>query len=133
MICFADTSALYAVLDRTDHNHEGARTEWRNVLNEGARLVTHNYVVVESSALVQSRLGITALRAFHEQVLPLIATEWIDAARHHTALDMALLAGRKKLSLVDCASFLLMREMGISEAFCFDRHFCEQGFRVRPS
>ncbi len=133
MSCFADTSALYAVLDRTDRNHEHARTEWRNILNEGTRLVTHNYVVVESMALVQRRLGITALRAFHEEVLPLITTEWIDPARHHTALEMVLLAGRKKLSVVDCASFVLMRELGISEAFCVDRHFREQGFLVRPS
>ena len=133
MSCFADTSALYALLDRDDHNHERAGVEWRNILNQGARLVTHNYVVVESTALVQRRLGIAALRAFHEDILPLITTEWIDPARHHTAIEMALFAGRKKLSLVDCASFVLMRDMGISEAFCFDRHFREQGFSARPA
>ncbi len=133
MSCFVDTSAVYAVLDRTDHNHERAATEWRNILNDGTRLITHNYVVVESIALVQRRLGMTAVRVFREEVLPLITTEWIDPAQHHTALEMVLLAGRKKLSVVDCASFVLMRELGISEAFCVDRHFREQGFRVRPS
>ena len=133
MSCFADTSALYAVLDRADHNHERARAEWGNLLNEGTRLVTHNYVVVESIALVQRRLGMTAVRVFREEVLPLMTTEWIDPQQHHTALEMVLLASRKKLSVVDCASFVLMRELGISEAFSVDRHFREQGFLVRPS
>ena len=46
---------------------------------------------------------------------------------------MVLTAQRKKLSIVDCASFLIMREQGVSEAFTFDKHFGEQGFTVVPS
>lgn len=39
-----------------------------------------------------------------------------------------LAAGRLRLSLIDCASFVLMRRHGIQRAFTFDRHFTEQGF-----
>jgi predicted nucleic acid-binding protein len=48
------------------------------------------------------------------------------------ATEMALVASRKKLSVVDCVSFVVMRDSGVSEAFCFDRHFREQGFRTLP-
>jgi predicted nucleic acid-binding protein len=47
------------------------------------------------------------------------------------ALVSLLAAGRKKLSLVDCVSFGIMREAGIRKAFAFDRHFTEQGFETR--
>jgi predicted nucleic acid-binding protein len=41
-----------------------------------------------------------------------------------------LAAGRRQLSLVDCASFAVLRAEGQREAFAFDRHFQEEGFRL---
>ena len=38
--------------------------------------------------------------------------------------------GRKKLSLVDCVSFIIMRHYGLENVFGFDRHFNEQGFNL---
>ena|GEM_PF-3548981 len=43
-----------------------------------------------------------------------------------------LTSGREQLSLVDCVSFELMRQLGIRTAFTFDRHFEEQGFTCLP-
>jgi predicted nucleic acid-binding protein len=36
------------------------------------------------------------------------------------------------LSLVDCASFEVMRLHGIRKAFAFDKHFREQGYELIP-
>jgi predicted nucleic acid-binding protein len=33
---------------------------------------------------------------------------------------------------VDCVSFQTMRQSGVRHVFCFDAHFREQGFMVRP-
>jgi predicted nucleic acid-binding protein len=96
-------------------------------------LVTHNYVLVETSALAQNRLGMPALRAIEEIIMPVLRVQWITQTHHRTAVEMVLAAHRRKLSLVDCASFLIMREQGISEAFTFDKHFTEQGFHTVPS
>ena len=41
---------------------------------------------------------------------------------------MLLAEGRRKLSLVDCVSFELMRDKGRHTGFAFDAHFNEQGF-----
>jgi uncharacterized protein len=38
----------------------------------------------------------------------------------------------KKWSLTDCSSFALMKELGIKEAFTFDKNFLEAGFRAVP-
>ena len=130
---FVDTSAIYAVLDRDDDYHQAARESWQKLLRSSSTLVTHNYVLIETSALAQSRLGMPALRAIEEILTPVLRVQWITQAHHATAVEMLLTAQRKKLSVVDCASFLIMREQGISEAFTFDKHFSEQGFSMVPS
>ena len=132
MTVFVDSSALYAVLDRDDSNHAAAAEVWRRLVKDGEDLLTHNYVLVESCALAQRRLGAAALRVLNQDIVPLFRVEWISEGRHRRAVDMAVAAGRKKLSVVDCASFVVMRETGVREAFCFDRHFGEFGFEAVP-
>ena len=130
VMIFVDTSALYAVLDRDDANHTVARDTWESLLRSSQRLLTHNYVLLETAALVQTRLGIPALHAFHDRIVPILNIHWVTEAEHGTAMEMALAADRRRLSLVDCTSFLTMRSHTLSDAFCFDKHFAEQGFTL---
>jgi predicted nucleic acid-binding protein len=127
---FVDTSALYAILDRDDENHGPARNTWERLLRSSQPLLTHNYVLVETAALVQNRLGMPALRVVQDRITPVLRVYWLTEADHRTAMEMAISADRRKVSLVDCASFRTMRSHGISEAFCFDKHFSEQGFNI---
>jgi predicted nucleic acid-binding protein len=69
----------------------------------------------------------------YEEVTPLLQIEWVSEEQHRAAIEAALAAGRRKLSLVDCASFQTMRNRGLRTAFCFDTHFREQGFVTRSS
>lgn len=49
----------------------------------------------------------------------------------HNQLQHAhLVSSRRKARLVDCVSFEAMRRMGLTNTFCFDPHFAEQGFRI---
>lgn len=125
---FVDTSALYALLDRNDANHPAASKIWNGVLDSGEELLTSNYVIVEAFALVQNRLGWEAVRSLENHILPLVDVEWMNASSHAMAIAALLAAGRRKLSLVDCSSFVQMRARGISRAFAFDRHFRDEGF-----
>ena len=46
-------------------------------------------------------------------------------------MEMALAADRRRLSLVDCTSKLPNHAIAtLSDAFCFDKHFAEQGFTL---
>jgi len=89
-------------------------------------------VLVEAFALLQHRLGMPAVRVFHEDVLPLLHVEWVGAQSHAQSVAALLTAGRRQLSLVDCASFEAMRRMALDRAFTFDHHFAEQGFACLP-
>ena len=98
----------------------------------GEPLVTTSYVLLETCALVQRRLGIDVLRRFCEEIVPILDVEWVGQDQHEAAVTALLAAGRKGLSLVDCVSFSAMRRNGIKDVFAFDPHFEEQGFNRLP-
>ena len=132
MRVFIDTSAFYALLDRDDVNHEKARSAWVELLNVDNSLVTSNYVMVETFALLQNRLGVKAVRGFQEDILPLINIDFVAPEIHRSGIAVLLSASKRHLSLVDCVSFETMRARGIKIAFTFDSHFQEQGFTRTP-
>jgi predicted nucleic acid-binding protein len=133
MRTFIDTSAFYALLDRDDQNHQKAKRAWVEMLEEPPLMVTNNYILVETFALLQSRLGLEAVRRFQEDVIPIIQVAFVTPDMHRAGTAALLAAGRRGLSLVDCVGFEVMRELGIKVAFTFDSHFKEQGFDVIPS
>ena len=132
MRTFIDTSAFFAILDRDDAKHQKAKQIWGYLLQYETTLVTSNYVLVETFALLQNRLGLAAVRAFQEDVLPLVNVEFVTPDTHRSGIAALLLAQRRNLSLVDCVSFDIMRTLGIKDAFAFDPHFKEQGFLEAP-
>jgi uncharacterized protein len=129
---FVDTSALYALLDEQEETHLAARETWSELLDRGMTTLTSNYVLVETAAVIQRRLGLPALRKFLDGLAPVLEVAWVSEAQHTLGMDATLLAGRRKLSVVDCVSFLVMRERRVTTAFTFDDHFREQGFTVVP-
>jgi predicted nucleic acid-binding protein len=129
---FVDTSALYAVLDRDDQNHPLAKSTWSSLLQADDVLIVTNYVVVETTALVQHRLGMEAFRVLCGDILPALDMQWIGEDEHRQAQNALLAADRRKVSLVDCSSFHVMRSRMVRTAFAFDPHFREQGFEVLP-
>jgi predicted nucleic acid-binding protein len=128
MKVFIDTSAFLAVLAADDFNHDKAKSIWLQLLSNKTDLVCTSYVLVETYALVQSRLGLEALRVFHEDIFPLLEVIWINERFHENGANAVLTSNRRQLSLVDCVSFAVMRSTGINTVFTFDRHFREQGF-----
>jgi predicted nucleic acid-binding protein len=132
VVTFVDTSAIYAYLDEGDANHAAASRTLFDLLDRGARLVTHNYVVVEASALVQRRLGTIASRALHDDLLSVLEIVWIDESTHAQAVEAMLAADRRSISLVDWTSFVVIRQRRIDEALTFDADFRERGWAVLP-
>ena len=126
-----DTSALFAALDRDDLNHSRAVAGFAGLVNE--RLVTHNYVVLETDALTRRRLGSTASRTLFEHFLPPLETIWVDESLHQAALALYLRGAKPGASLVDCTSFSIMQAHGIRTAFAFDNDFRRAGFDVVPT
>ena len=129
---FVDTSALYATLDADDGQHAAAAVGWDHLLAGLERgelaAVTHSSIIVETTALVQRRLGMAAVRTLLDDVLPLFDVVWVDAELHGQATTALLAANQRQISLVDWTSFAVMRGRAIDEAFTFDDDFAQRGF-----
>jgi len=97
-------------------------------LEKNVYLTTSNYVIVETLALLQSRLGFEASNLWYRDVLSLAEVLWVEASLHNLAYGLWLSLGRGKVSFVDCISFITMRHHKVEKAFAFDRRFEEQGF-----
>lgn len=93
MTTFIDTSAFNAVLCADDPNHLVAKEVWVELLNWRDELLCTNYVLVETVALLQNRLGIASVRAFHEDVIPFLQIEWITENQHQSAVAALLISG----------------------------------------
>ena len=132
MRVFIDTSGFLAVLDADDIHHRRASGYWRSLLQDDVTLVTTNYVLLETHALVQNRLGMEAVRVFSTDIVPILHIIWVNESQHRAGVSALLAAGRRKLSLVDCVSFEVARGLHIHRAFSFDKHFVEQGFVCEP-
>lgn len=130
MTTLVDTSALYALADRADANHEEAAAAFRELGSE--ELVTHNYVVVESAALAQRRLGQRIATRLLLDLLAPVRVRWVDEALHRAAETAFLASGARTVSLVDQVSFELMRRERIERAFAFDADFRRQGLKTIP-
>ncbi len=132
MSVFVDTSGLYAALDAADACHRKAAAAWHGLLAGEEALVTTNYVLLETAALLQHRLGLDAVRTLAQDIVPVLTVVWIGEEEHGAAMASVLSARSRDLSLVDCAAFLVMRRMHMERCFAFDSHFRAQGFRCVP-
>lgn len=133
MSLFIDTSALYALLDGDELRHADVVAAWRTVTDNGRILFTSNYVLVETFALVQRRLGLEAVHALADVFVPLLQPVWVDEELHAAAVASLFTATERRLSLVDCASFELMRRLGLTDVLALDADFARQGFNLLPA
>ncbi|MFH0925293.1 MAG: PIN domain-containing protein [bacterium] len=130
MNIFVDTSAFLAVIDADDFNHRLAKKIWDNLITTREELGCTNYILLETFALMQRRFGIETVKIFQEDVCPIIDIYWIRESDHLIGVNAVITTSRRKLSLVDCISFTIMRQLQINKAFSFDPHFKEQGFNL---
>jgi len=126
---FLDTSAIYALADRRDPHHDLAKERFKALLDAGEEVLTHNYVLVEAMALVQSRLGLEAAVRLAEDCRA-FRVEWVDEATHEEAIRRLARSAKRRVSLVDQVSFLVMRRRGVRVALAFDSDFEEVGFQI---
>jgi predicted nucleic acid-binding protein len=129
MKVFVDTSAFYALASASDEFHPQARATFEQLLQEEAELLTSSYVLVESFALIQTRLGFQVLEAFVSSIGDLVEIVWVGEEVHRRAWK--LLKKKQKVSFVDCTSFLIAKEEG-AQVFAFDQDFIREGLPVIP-
>jgi len=128
-VIFLDTSAIYALADKADPNHITAYSRFEDVLKSGEIFILTNYILLESAALLQARLGLHSAILFLKDAKS-FEVEWVDLDLHEEAEKELERIGKRGISLVDCTSFIVMRRRGVQRAFAFDPDFKDQGFLI---
>ena len=126
---------MVALEDTDDENHKSAlefRERIRKSLTPFRTLYTSNYVTDETLTLLRERCGLSAAVSFREdlEASSIVRVLWIDTRVEREAWRIFKTHRDKEYSFTDCTSFALMDLHAIKNAFAYDRHFRQYGFRV---
>jgi hypothetical protein len=129
---FVDTSVLYALIDRKDTHHAAMSELVQRLLGSRRRLTTSDYVICEAVNLANARAG----HHVGARILELIerssalSVEWVGSLRFEATKVFYRRHSDHRYSFTDCTSFVIMRELKISDVLTTDEHFREEGFHV---
>lgn len=128
---FIDTSGFYAITVRNDEAHLNAVRWLEQAKADRLHIVTTDYVLDETATLLISRGHRHLLHEFFDRVFSSKACtiEWIGPERFDKARDFCFQHNDKDYSFTDCASFVVMRELGLKAALTKDEHFKHIGFK----
>ncbi|CAN5304865.1 hypothetical protein BH23GEM2_BH23GEM2_24090 [soil metagenome] len=131
---FVDTSGWYALIDRGDAAHDAVAALVAELVRDGARLVTTDYVIDESCTLTKVRAGAVAAGRLLDLIggTAALELEWVGLDRFDRARSLFRRHHDQAFSFTDCASFAVMRERRLTHAITTDQHFRIAGFQVIP-
>lgn len=127
-VVFVDTSAIAALLNSKDFNHEQAKNVLENLKSQNASLLITNYIRVETHALLLHKAGYELAVKFLDSRSFFI--EWADREDENMAIKIIKQYNDKSFSLTDSISFAVIQRLGITDVFAYDRHFEQFGFNL---
>ncbi|HEY8747944.1 MAG TPA: hypothetical protein VIM11_08220 [Tepidisphaeraceae bacterium] len=129
-LVFMDTVGLLAVWDNTDQWHLGASRALDEVISRGDRTITSTFVLLECGNAASRRRyrhlvdqTRNTMAAGGKLIVP-TESDWDQAWSDYRSGN----AG--DAGIVDYVSFIIMRRLGITDAFTNDRHFKAAGFNT---
>lgn len=131
---FLDTSYVLALELSSDQYHAAAQRHWNRVKESIPLLVTTSYVLDEVVTFF-NRIGHHSKAVEVGNALLHSSSVWlihVDEALFYEGWAYFQQYQDKDYSLTDCISFVVMRNLGITTAYTFDRHFVQAGFLVEP-
>jgi predicted nucleic acid-binding protein len=133
-LVFVDTSAWVGYFAARDQHHSDAVAAFNRMGEEGREFVTTDYVLAETVTRIRRQgspeAAETVWRVLEEERTARLLE--VDVALRSRARRLLLKYRQLPLSLVDCVSFAVMRELGIREALTFDGDFAKAGFVMIP-
>ncbi|HJS25462.1 MAG TPA: PIN domain-containing protein [Pyrinomonadaceae bacterium] len=129
---FLDTSYAVALSARTDENHERAAQLAEELEASDTYFVTTRAILLEiGNALSKLRHRAAAVRLLtaleNDPKVEIVATSDELFSR---AFEIYRDRFDKEWGLIDCMSFVVMNDQGLTEALTADNHFRQAGFRA---
>ncbi len=129
MKTFIDSQFVVARINRKDEQHERAVELARQF--DGAELVTTDAILLEVGNVLARQFRLEVIAVIDNfQTSPEIEIIRLDPEIFEQAFDLFKSHTDKTWGLVDCVSFVVMRQHEITDALTFDQHFVQAGFRA---
>ena len=129
---FFDTAFVLALSIKTDVCHQPALTIVTQLKQDATPIITTRVIMVE--------IGNSLSKLRYRQIaMPLLQTMEADPQLeivplsdrlYQKAFQLFYSRPDKEWGLVDCISFVVMQERGLTEALTTDKHFQQGGFRA---
>lgn len=127
---FVDTGGWVALRYGRDQYHGRARSILRRLRADGVGLVTTEWVLAESVTLLKARGAVEHALALGDAIQAGRLGHLLESTpeRRRRAWDLFVRYRDRRVSWVDCASFAVMEEIGLTQFFGFDDDFVRAGF-----
>lgn len=134
MKLFVDTSGWMALYNPRDQFHFRARQAVLGLGGQAVQFITTDYVLDETLTGLQTRYSGEAARRFGTWALQEsnLKLSSISEAVWQEAWEVFEKYDDHGFSFTDCTSFVVMRHLKLYEAFTFDQHFKQMGFKLWP-
>ena len=127
---FVDSTAWIALLHRADSLHVAAAQAYERIFRGDQILVTTSLVLVEvaSALAAPGRRKLATELENRLRMSPRARVVFVDKDIYDRSWQLYRERNDKTWSLVDCASFVVMHDLRITEALVADHHFEPAGF-----
>jgi len=131
---FVDTSFLLALYNDRDQYHQRA-LEWNRRVELARQVVLTEAILIEvgdAFGAVDRARATRVIESFlrASEAGGVVRIISVDTALLRRGLQRYSSRRDKDWGLTDCISFVVMREMGLTDALTADRHFVQAGFRA---
>jgi predicted nucleic acid-binding protein len=122
-----DTSAVYALIDRSDDWHEKAKNLFKKLSEKDVDLILTNFILAETHALILSRIGHELAREWVKNLVWKI--ERVKEEDEKRAREIIIAYKDKSFSYTDATTFAVMERLKLNVALAFDNHFTQFGWQ----
>lgn len=125
-----DSDIYYSLIDRNDSNHKQALILNKKYLTQGIEFITLNLVIFETTTVLSHKISREAAVFFLQNALSgKMEIVRLDESLEKEAFKIFIEQQRKNVSFVDCANMALMKKLGLTSIFSFDKIYPKNGFK----
>jgi predicted nucleic acid-binding protein len=127
---FIDSGGFYALVSPDSASHDLAVEIMQAAARERRRAVTTDYIIDETATLLRARGLTRQLAEFFRltEESQALTLEWTSPDRFAAARKFMLKHLDQEFSFTDCVSFVVMKELRLTDALATDHHFRIAGF-----
>jgi predicted nucleic acid-binding protein len=129
---FVDSFAWIAAINKSDNYHAAALRIVEDLLSKRAKLITTNYVIIETvNALSKVEFRKTVIEFINKlEKSPSVEIIKITEDIYDRAWRLYQQRMDKDWGITDCTSFEVMKMFNLKRAFTNDKHFKQSGFSL---